>query len=114
MQALQELSDRLRPVSEHLKRFQRHPVCAVASQVHVALVAALVVLMQWPDIHLPVRFLTGFRALGEVKASGVFRRVSPRECAEAKESLLRRAETIRAQYESRHRPSEGDDHCVQA
>ena len=65
-----QVSERLQPVTKHL---QQQNSCAVSKQFYVALVAVLVISMQWPDVHLPLRFLTGFRVVDSAEITGVFR-----------------------------------------
>ncbi len=77
--ALQELSDRLQPVSSHLRRYQPATVSAVAGQIHVALIAILTWVCGWPDHGLARRFIEGFPLLGRAESTGIF---VEKECAE--------------------------------
>ncbi len=45
---------------------------SVAKLIHVALIAILGWFMKWPDFHLALRFVTGFRLTGRVETTGVF------------------------------------------
>jgi hypothetical protein len=70
--ALKELSQRCTPLSKALRKFQCDSVRSVAGGIHVGLIAALVVLMKWPDKMLAQRFVTGFRVIGSLERSGIF------------------------------------------
>ena len=85
--ALRELVRRLMPLSRHLRRFQAGGVASVAGGIHIALIAALVYIMRWPDRRLPWRFIYGFSILGKMERTGVFR---PTEAApfETRQNLL--------------------------
>ena len=52
-------------------------VAAVAGDVNVALLCALVDTMDWPDKLLPLNFVKGFASVGEIEDSGVYRPVKP-------------------------------------
>ena len=58
------LAIRLRPVSERLSRLQAPTVRAVAGTLNVAFVDALVILLAWPDVTLPWRYLEGCSQFG--------------------------------------------------
>ena len=67
---VRQLADRLRPLNA---RLQKSSQCAVSGNMHVALLAYLLVLMRWPDYSLAQRFLTGFRVVEMPDVTGVFR-----------------------------------------
>ena len=69
------LAQRLRPLSQHLRKQQRGAVAKVAAKMHVAFLAVAVVLLNWPDISLPRRYITGFRSLGMLVTTNVLRQV---------------------------------------
>ena len=50
---------------------------AVAADVNVALLCAIVDALDWPDKELPVNFVRGFRSMGHIADSGVFRGIEP-------------------------------------
>ena len=50
---------------------------AVAPNVNVALLCALVDALEWDDTELPVNFVRGFTSIGEIPDSGVYRPVAP-------------------------------------
>ena len=64
---------RLRPVSEALCRLQAPTVRAVAGTLNVAFVAALVILLAWPDVSLPTRYIEGFSQVGLLENSHTMR-----------------------------------------
>ena len=63
---LKELSNRCQPLSTHLRKFVAPTVASVAGHMHVALMAAFVILMRWPDKQLPRAFLEGFKLIGRM------------------------------------------------
>ena len=54
--AFKELASRLQPASAHLRKFQCGAARRVASRVHVALIAAAVILLAWPPYSLANAF----------------------------------------------------------
>ena len=62
-------------------------VRAIARDVNVALLCALCDALDWPDSQLPVNFVRGFQAVGDVPDSGVHRAVEPELDAAAFEVL---------------------------
>ena len=77
-QAVAALADRLQPASEHIRRAQVSHVAAVSATIHVALLAVAEILLGWPDVNLPRRFLTGFSSHGWVEKTGVLRQIQPK------------------------------------
>eukprot|EP00971_Amphidinium_carterae_P329942 6462755-Amphidinium_carterae.1 len=78
--AIRELASRCQGLSCALRKFQPPSVAAVASEVHVALVVAILALIvRWPDWRLAQRFITGFATVGLLERSGVYTEV---HCAE--------------------------------
>ena len=116
MHSLRELSERLLPLTEHLRTFQETSASAIAGKIHVALIAVLTLVLRWPDVHLASRFVSGFRIIGNVEMSNVFRPVETVQMSDAcmKQALLDSAARTREEFQRRHRPSEGDDHCLEA
>ena len=53
---LRQMAERLQSLN---KRLQRHSQCRVSANMHVALVAYLVIIMRWPDFSLPLRLVSG-------------------------------------------------------
>ena len=72
-QPVAALAVRLRPVSEALCRLQAPTVRAVAGTLNVAFVAALVILLAWPDVSLPTRYIEGFSQVGLLENSHTMR-----------------------------------------
>lgn len=52
-------------------------VRAIASDVNVALLCALVDCLDWPDKELPLNFVRGFQSVGDISDSGVYRAIEP-------------------------------------
>ena len=73
--AVVALAERLQPLSVHLRKRQQGAVAQVASKIHVAFLAVAVILPQWPDVNLPLRYVTGFQSLGMFGATRVLRQV---------------------------------------
>ena len=109
---IRQLSERLQPVTKHP---QQRNCCVVSRNFHVALVAVLVILMQWPDVHLPLRFLTGFRVVDSAEYTGVFRSLRHATCqGMEKKTLLDGAGQYRWQLSSRLPTVEASKHLLQA
>ena len=70
---LAALAIRLRPVSAALCRLQPPTVRAVAGDLNIAFVAALVLILAWPDTTLPERYIFGFSQIGILENSGTMR-----------------------------------------
>ncbi len=70
---LAALAIRLRPVSEDICKLQAPTVRAVAGSLNIAFVAALVLILSWPDTSLPERYLFGFSQVGILENSGTMR-----------------------------------------
>ena len=73
--AVVALAERLQPLSQHLRKQQRGAVAKVAAKMRVAFLAVAVILLSWPDTKLPSRYITGFRSLGMMEATGVLRQI---------------------------------------
>ena len=73
--AVVALAERLQPLSAHLRKRQQGSVARVAAKIHVAFLAVAVVLLQWPDVNLPQRYITGFQSLGTLEPSRVLRQI---------------------------------------
>ena len=73
--AVVALAERLQPLSMHLRKRQQGAVARVASKMHVAFLAVAVILLQWPDVNLPSRYITGFQSLGMLEATRVLRQM---------------------------------------
>lgn len=52
-------------------------ITAVAGNVNVALLCAIVDALDWPDKALPLNFVLGFASVGDIPDSGVYRAVEP-------------------------------------
>ena len=101
--AMAELADRCRPLHICLARQQAPSVARIAGKVHLGLLAVMVVLMEWPDWRLPLRFIGGFRIVGVLERTNIF---EPKGFEEPvpKAVLLQNAAKIIASIES-SRPS---------
>ena len=69
---LQELSRRCQPLSRHLRKFLHPSINSVAGHIHVGLIAALIILMKWPDRTLPLGFLQGFALIGQLETVSIW------------------------------------------
>ena len=66
-------------MSNKLKEHQVPTVRAVAGQIHVGLVAVLVLVLEWPDWEMPARFITGFQTTGTLELSHIYDQATPPE-----------------------------------
>ncbi|CAE8589217.1 unnamed protein product, partial [Polarella glacialis] len=66
------LSKRLEPLSDQLRTLQPPSVASVSSDMHLALVAALIMVMQWKDTRLCFELCFGFKVLGNIANCGVY------------------------------------------
>ncbi|CAE8585047.1 unnamed protein product [Polarella glacialis] len=66
------LSKKLEPLSDQLRTLQPPSVASVSSDMHLALVAALIMVMQWKDTRLCFEFCFGFKVLGNIPNCGVY------------------------------------------
>ena len=89
----------LEPLNHLLRKAQPSPanVKAVAGDVNLALLCALVDALEWPDVMLPLNFARGFVSVGQIPDSGVYRPIDPDIDEEAFETLR---ESIDATNES--------------
>ena len=70
--AIKELSKRLEPTSAAIRTLQPACVRKVAGSMHLALLAVLVLVLQWPDTMLVSDFVRGFRVVGNIPNCGVY------------------------------------------
>ena len=73
LRAMQELASRLDGAKQHLRKFQPWPVSVIAKDVHIALLAIAVILLEWPHTDLALEFTTGMSSIGMVPNTGIFR-----------------------------------------
>ena len=73
--AVVALAKRLQPLSVHLRKRQEGAVAQVATKIHVAFLAVAMILLQWPDVNLPQRYIIGFRSLGMLETTRVLRQI---------------------------------------
>ena len=93
--AVNALSERLQPLSAHLRKFQHGSVAQVAGNMHIAFLVVAVTLTQWPDTALPSRYITGFKSLGMLEHTGVLRLVPHMEPVPLAELLAAAPEAFR-------------------
>ena len=98
--AVNALSERLQPLSAHLRKFQRGAVAQVAGNMHTFLAVA-VILTQWPDTALPSRYVTGFKSLGMLVHTGILRPVPRMEPVPLTEILATAPEVFRKPHACR-------------
>ena len=74
---LGEVRKMLEPENRALHAAQPSPphVRGIAGNVNIALLCALVDSLEWPDVMLPYKFVTGFESVGDIPDSGVYRRI---------------------------------------
>ena len=71
--AVVALAERLQPLSVRLRRRQQGAVAQVATKIHGAFLAVAAILLHWPDVNLPRRYITGFQSLGMLEPTRVLR-----------------------------------------
>ena len=78
-QTLNKVRKMLEPLNETLRKAQPSPpnVHAVAGDVNLAMLCALVDALDWPDKLLPLNFAKGFPSVGHIPDSGVYRPIEP-------------------------------------
>ena len=103
---LRVLSDRLSPVSDALRAQQVPPVRAANPKVHLALIAILVCLLQWPDTSFCHHLFTGFPAVGSLAPCGIWDS-QPVEFISLQD-VLQQGKADGQQLMQRLRPSEDD------
>ena len=79
MKLMDELKEALRPLTEALRRRMPETVKRVAKGKDPAMIAALVILMRWPDRELAAEYVMGHNTIGHITTSGVFRPVKGEE-----------------------------------
>jgi len=70
---LHAIASMLGPLREILDTAKSDCSKEIASDFNVAFTAALIDAMQWPDVNLPVQYMTGFPVVFDIPDSGVFR-----------------------------------------
>ncbi|CAE8598126.1 unnamed protein product, partial [Polarella glacialis] len=73
--ALEALAKAFQPWDDLLVNLMRPDVQAVAKTKKPAMMACLIVLLRWPDRTLPVRYVLGFRLVGIIENSQLFRQL---------------------------------------
>ncbi|CAE7369460.1 DNMT3A, partial [Symbiodinium necroappetens] len=83
----------LSPWDAALRNLMPEPVFKVASDKCPAMMTATAVLLDWPDLTLGLRFVTGFRLLGQIESPNIFRPVPPAtpDPPDLKKEFLQRA-----------------------
>ena len=89
--AIAELAGRCGELTAVLRRQQSSTVRSVAGKLNLGLLAILAVVARWPDRKVIIRFIAGFRVVGELEATSVFPSRLPRE-AVSKDVLIAGAE----------------------
>ena len=75
--AIRIVRDFLSPWDATLRGLMSEPVFKVASDKCPAMMTATAVLLDWPDLTIGLRFVTGFRLLGQIESPNIFRPVPP-------------------------------------
>ena len=113
MLALSALAERLRPTSEFLVSLQPPSVRKVAGQMHLAFLAVLVVVLQWPDTSLVLDFIRGFKVVGNIPNCGVYGQVGDPHVSE--EDILEGAWDAALKLRRKaQKPTEYDEHILRA
>ena len=109
--AVKELSKRMEPLSEQLKKSQSGPAKRVAFGVHVAFMAIAIILMGWPDTTLPMVYMKGTKVIGVIQKSGLFQPVETLEPIESKQDLLASSLALIDEIEAR-KPKHEEAVCI--
>ena len=75
VRALSQLAARLRPWELQLVKHMPPSVACVASQKRPAFMLMCAILLRWPDPLNALRFVTGYKLVGDIEHSGLFRAV---------------------------------------
>ena len=94
-QTLNKVRKMLEPLNETLRKAQPSPpnVHAVAGDVNLALLCALVDALDWPDRMMPLNFAKGFPSVGCIPDSGVYRPIEPSLSEEEFQEVYQSIET---------------------
>ena len=74
--AIDDLSIRCADLDRQLRKQQPPSVRRVAGKISIGLMTVLSLLMQWPDHQLPMRFVIGFQAVGDLEVSHVWKQLT--------------------------------------
>ncbi|CAE7158869.1 DNMT3A [Symbiodinium necroappetens] len=77
LRALRCLDKALDSLNAELVKLMPASVHAVAKRKRPATMTALAILLVWPDVTVGLRFVKGFKLLGNIEAPSLFREVSP-------------------------------------
>ena len=98
-------------LTKHLRQHQVGTVADVAGQVHFGMMAAIVIIMQWPDARLVLRYITGFYSLSRLERTGVLKPVDEEEFMRTEELLQDAQEVIRKLEQQSVRPGSQTSSC---
>ena len=70
---VKDLSERLMPLTKCLRRHQSATAKEVAGKFHLAFLAVAILLIGWPDWKLPICYFIGFRSVGVIGITNVFK-----------------------------------------
>ena len=76
MDILRQVLVILKPVQTFLATRRVPTAQAVAGERHVALMAFFTALLRWPDRDQPIAYLKGFRVIGDIPETGIFRQIT--------------------------------------
>ena len=96
MRALVELTRFWAPWEAALRSHMPSPVAKVAVDKCPDMMAAMAVLLQWPDQSIGVGFVQGFQLLGRIEAPHIFKSIEPRSSLRAKRDNGCSAEAVSA------------------
>ena len=74
--ALEDLSVRCAGLDRQLQKRQPQTIRRVAGKISIGFMTVVALLMQWPDHQLPMRFVVGFQAVGDLEVSHVWRELN--------------------------------------
>ena len=112
-QTLASLSVALQPLSIALEDLMSARVRCVASGRNLGMWLVCMVLLEWPDVDLVSKMVTGFEIVGELGASGVFRKAVVGDESCSLSSLLADAESYVDTLLQTMGPAKQEDHDEQ-
>ena len=100
---MERLIKKTKPMTEFVAKIIEPEMSKASGAFHIALVALFVIAMRWPDVDLPGNLLRGFKIVGTIPSSGVFKQVEVQNADDPAE-LLKDNERKLAEWSSKPPP----------
>ena len=78
----------MKGINDILRAQMPYTVANVAASKSPALLALLVAALRWPDRTVPLAFVQGFKVIGDIEPSHIFRNLPAKKVADAPEDLF--------------------------